>query len=73
MLRGIANNRPQTAHACQDLSPDPYHTQTIADDPVIKRPGRKEPRVCKDRQNKYTLMTKPRRCYGPADDLAHAA
>ena len=47
--------------------------QTIADDPVIKRPGRKEPRVCKDRQNKYTLMTKPRRCYGPADDLAHAA
>jgi hypothetical protein len=47
--------------------------QTIADDPVIKRPGRKEPRVCKDRQNKYTLMTKPRRSYGPKDDAAHAA
>jgi hypothetical protein len=47
--------------------------QTIADDPVIKRPGRKEPRVCKDRQNKYTLMTKPRRSYGSTDDAAHAA
>jgi hypothetical protein len=47
--------------------------QTIANDPIIKRPGRKEPRVCKDRQNKYTLMTKPRHCYGSTDDLAHAA
>lgn len=47
--------------------------QTIADDPVIKRTGRKEPRVCKDRQNKYTLMTKPRRRYGSEDDIAHAA
>ena len=46
--------------------------QTIADDPVIKRPGRKEPRVCKDRQNKYTLMTKPRHHYGLEDDAAHA-
>lgn len=47
--------------------------QTIANDPVIKRPGRKEPRVCKDRQNKFTLMTKPRRLYASIDDVAHAA
>lgn len=47
--------------------------QSIADDPVPIRPGRKEPRVCKDRQNKYTFMTKPRHSYGPPDDLAHAA
>ena len=38
--------------------------QTIADDPVPMRPGRKEPRVCKDRQNKYTFMTKQRHLYG---------
>ena len=47
--------------------------QTIADDAVPPRPGRKEPRVCKDRQNKYTFMTKERRLYGPQDDLAHAS
>jgi hypothetical protein len=47
--------------------------QSIANDPVIKRPGRKEPRVCKDRQNKFTLMTKPRRFYVLKDDAAHAA
>jgi len=47
--------------------------QTIANDPVIKRPGRKEPRVCKDRQNKFTLMTKPRHLYSAQDDLAHAS
>jgi len=47
--------------------------QSIANDPVIKRPGRKEPRACKDRQNKYTFLTKPRRLYTPQDDVAHAA
>lgn len=47
--------------------------QTIADDVVPPRPGRKEPRVCKDRQNKYTIMTKQRHLYTPEDDLAHAA
>ena len=47
--------------------------QTIANDPVIPRPGRKEPRVCKDRQNKFTLMTKPRHLYTSFDDAAHAA
>ena len=47
--------------------------QTIANDPVIKRPGRKEPRVCKDRQNKFTLLTKPRHLYSAQDDLAHAS
>lgn len=40
---------------------------------VIKRPGRKEPRVCKDRQNKFTLMTKPRHLYDLNDDAKHAA
>lgn len=47
--------------------------QTIADDEVPPRPGRKEPRVCKDRQNKYTFMTKPRHLYSLQDDLAHAS
>jgi len=47
--------------------------QTIADDTVPPRPGRKEPRVCKDRQNKYTFMTKPRHLYNLQDDLAHAS
>lgn len=47
--------------------------QTIADDEVPPRPGRKEPRVCKDRQNKYTFMTKPRHLYTCQDDLAHAS
>ncbi|MEZ5387723.1 MAG: IS4 family transposase [Prosthecobacter sp.] len=47
--------------------------QTIADDEVPPRPGRKEPRVCKDRQNKYTFMTKPRHLYNLEDDLAHAS
>lgn len=47
--------------------------QSIANDAVIKRPGRKEPRVCKDRQNKFTLMTKPRHLYDLNDDAAHAA
>lgn len=47
--------------------------QSIADDAVIKRPGRKEPRACKDRQNKYTFLTKPRHLYTDSDDLAHAA
>lgn len=47
--------------------------QSIANDPVIKRPGRTEPRVCKDRQNKYTFLTKPRHLYTPQDDAAHAA
>lgn len=47
--------------------------QTIANDEVPPRPGRKEPRVCKDRQNKYTFMTKPRHLYTLQDDLAHAS
>ena len=47
--------------------------QTIADDEVPPRPGRKEPRVCKDRQNKYTFMTQPRHLYNLEDDLAHAS
>lgn len=47
--------------------------QSIADDEVPPRPGRKEPRVCKDRQNKYTFMTKPRHLYTLQDDLAHAS
>jgi hypothetical protein len=47
--------------------------QTIADDEVPPRPGRKEPRVCKDRQNKYTFMTKERHLYNLEDDLAHAS
>jgi len=47
--------------------------QTIADDAVPPRPGRKEPRVCKDRQNKYTFMTKPRHLYDLQDDLSHAS
>lgn len=47
--------------------------QSIANDPVKKRPGRKEPRVCKARQNKFTLMTKSRRLYNSNDDAAHAA
>jgi len=47
--------------------------QSIADDEVPHRPGRKEPRVCKDRQNKYTFMTKPRHLYSLQDDLAHAS
>lgn len=46
---------------------------TIAHDAVPERPGRKEPRVTKARQNKYTLMTKPRHRYDRADDLAHAS
>ena len=46
---------------------------TIAHDEVPERPGRKEPRVTKARQNKYTLMTKPRHLYNLADDLAHAS
>ena len=47
--------------------------RNIANDPVIKRPERKEPRVCKDRQIEFTLMTKPRRLYSLQDDAAHAA
>lgn len=47
--------------------------QSIANDEVPPRPGRKEPRVCKDRQNKYTFMTKPRPRYTLQDDLAHAS
>jgi hypothetical protein len=47
--------------------------QSIANDEVPPRPGRKEPRVCKDRQNKYTFMTKPRHLYTLQDDLAHAS
>jgi hypothetical protein len=47
--------------------------QTIANDEVPPRPGRKEPRVCKDRQNKYTFMTKPRHLYNLQDDLSHAS
>lgn len=46
---------------------------TIAEDEVPPRPGRKEPRVCKDRQNKYTFMTKTRHLYTLQDDLAHAS
>ena len=46
---------------------------TIAHDEVPERPGRKEPRVTKARQNKYTYMTKPRPLYTLADDLAHAS
>jgi len=47
--------------------------QTIADDEVPPRPGRHEPRVCKDRQNKYTFMTKPRYLYNLEDNLAHTS
>jgi hypothetical protein len=47
--------------------------QTIANDEVLRRPGRKQPRVVKSRQNKFTFMTKPRHLYTRADDLAHAA
>jgi hypothetical protein len=47
--------------------------QSIANDPVIKRPARKEPRVCKNRQNKYTFLTKHRSLYSAHDDLSHAA
>ena len=47
--------------------------QTIADDEVPPRPGRSEPLVCKDRQNKYTFMTKPRYLYNLEDNLAHAS
>lgn len=37
--------------------------QSIANDEVPQRHGLKEPRVCKHRQNKYTLITKPRHFY----------
>ena len=47
--------------------------QTIADDEVPPRPGRSEPRVCKDRQNKYTFMTQPRYLYNLEDNLAQAS
>jgi hypothetical protein len=47
--------------------------QTIANDEVLRRPGRKQPRVAKSRQNKFTFMTTPRHLYTRADDLAHAA
>jgi hypothetical protein len=47
--------------------------QSIANNEVPPRPGRKVPRVCKDRQNKYTFMTKPRHLYTLQDDLAHAS
>ena len=47
--------------------------KAIAEDEVPPRPGRKEPRVCKDRQNKYTFMTKPRHLYDLQDDLSHAS
>jgi len=47
--------------------------QTIADDEVPPRPGRSEPLVCKDRQNKYTFMTQPRYLYNLEDNLAHAS
>ena len=62
-----APSSKQARHRRDDL------LQTIANDSVPPRPGRKEPRVCKDRQNKYTIMTKERRLYGPQDDLAHAS
>ena len=42
--------------------------QPIAADEVPPRPGRKEPRVCKGRQNKYTFMTKPRHDYNANPD-----
>lgn len=47
--------------------------QSIANDTVPRRPGRKEPRACKDRQNKYTFLTKHRNLYNSQDDAAHAA
>jgi len=47
--------------------------QSIANDEVPPRPGRSEPRVCKDRQNKYTFMTKPRHLYSLEDNLANAS
>jgi hypothetical protein len=40
---------------------------------VPPRPGRSEPRVCKDRQNKYTFMTKPRHLFNLEDNLAHVS
>jgi len=46
---------------------------SIAHDEVPERPGRKEPRVLKTRQNKFTYMTKPRHQYNQSDDLAHAS
>ena len=47
--------------------------QSIANDKVPPRPGRSEPRVCKDRQNKYTFMTKPRHLYSLENNLANAS
>jgi hypothetical protein len=47
--------------------------QSIANDEVPPRPGRSEPRVCKDRQNKYTFMTKSRHLYSLEDNLANAS
>ena len=62
-----APNPKQARHRCEAM------LQTIAEDAVVKRPGRKEPRVCKGRQNKYTFMTKPRHSYNANDDIAHAS
>ena len=47
--------------------------RSIANDEVPPLHARKEPRVCKDRQNKYTFMTKPRHLYTLQDDLDHAS
>lgn len=47
--------------------------QSIANDEVPPRPGRNEPRVCKDRQNKYTFMTKPRHLYRLENHIANAS
>lgn len=62
-----APNGKQARQRCEAL------LKSIANDEVPPRPGRKEPRVCKDRQNKYTFMTKPRHLYTLQDDLAHAS
>lgn len=62
-----APSATQARVRCQDM------LQSIANDAVPRRPGRKQPRVIKRRVKSYTLMCKPRGQYTHVDDLAHAA
>lgn len=60
-------NRKQAKQRCEAL------LQGIANDEGTPRPRCSEPRVWKDRQSKYTFMTKPRYLYNLENNLAHAS